>query len=534
MDFVTWLYIIILGIPLLLFIWHYILYPIFHYRKLDKELSKKNLKISELTKEHKDLLEEIVKLKEEIEILSLELKDTKSELQHYLSIQDDSALLNDSDKDGSSTNYQITSALDEEQLKIYDLMENSFDNLFITGGAGTGKSFLLNTFKKNTKKKAVILSPTGISALNVGGVTLHSFFGYNNIEHTDSLNLSDNTILSLKATDVIIIDEISMVRADKLDKINLILQKVWKNDEAFGGIQMIFFGDVFQLSPIAKSEELDLLKKYDTIFFFSSDAYKKANFRFCELTINHRQQSDKQYYDILNRIRSGTTTQEDIDTLNTRVFDKNEIPNRITALYPMRSTVKTHNEREYAKIPKSAKEYTYYASIEAKGNITESQLPVSFELKLKVGAIVMFVKNGPQWKNGTIGIVSKLSKNYVYVTIDGVEVEVFPEKFAEQEIIFDKYTQSITYRDKFRVYQYPLALAYAITIHKSQGKTFPRLSCDVSQSFSCGQVYVALSRCSSLKGLYLQRKIKLQDVNVNNDALDFYLKSKETDGSIII
>lgn len=423
--------------------------------------------------------------------------------------------------------------LDEEQKAAYLMMEKGDENFFITGKAGTGKSFLLRMFERGTKKNILKLAPTGIAALNIGGTTLHSIFGFNNLEKLDisdisqkSIMLSDEKQMVLKKADTIIIDEISMVRVDTFDKINKILQIVNNTDRLFGGKQVILFGDVFQLPPIAsKDEERFLKEKYGSMYFFDSQAYKDGKFAFIELKTNHRQEGDEIFFEILNRIREGKLLEQDFDLINKRVVNDTDTLRRIVRLYPRRQEAEAVNNSELEKIP--AKEYSYRAVIEINKNnqsvSVENYFQAMSTLKLKLGALVMITKNDPQkrWVNGTLGIVSKISADKIFLTINGQEYEMTPEPFEQREAIYKD--GKIEYDVVLRISQYPLMLAYAITIHKSQGSTYKSIVCDPYDCFAPGQAYVALSRCESLGGLNLIRALTLNRVKVDSRVKDFYL-----------
>ena len=428
--------------------------------------------------------------------------------------------------------------LDPEQQQACEYMRNTKENIFITGKAGTGKSFLLDAFTGTTSKKFIVLAPTGIAALNVKGVTLHSAFGYDNLVNLALEDITDKTIklksekrLVLQQVETIIIDEISMVRADIFDKIDRILQVINRNDLPFGGKQILAFGDLFQLPPITKGEEWLYLKgKYGGSYFYLSHAYKNGNFKFIELTINHRQNSDKKFFEILNRVREGKTTSEDISTLNTRVITDESINNRITTLFPTKASAEEVNRQHLMELP--SKEYTYQARITKnkypdKTKNMEAVFPITSTLRLKNGALVMMVANDPghRWVNGTLGIIHELKDDCIYVSINKKTYEVPLAEFKEQEI---KYINGkLTYEDVFCVSQFPLVLAYAITIHKSQGQTYQHIVCDIDNCFTSGQAYVALSRCASLEGLYLKSQVTQKNIQVDHDVLDFYLSQKE-------
>ena len=423
--------------------------------------------------------------------------------------------------------------LDDEQKTAFLQMENTNNNFFITGRAGTGKSFLLRMFEKGTKKKVLKLAPTGVSALNVGGATLHSVFGFNNLENLSVDEIDESTItmssqksLVLREVDTIIIDEISMVRADTFDKIDKILKITNNSSKLFGGKQILIFGDVFQLPPIASSsEEKCLREKYESIFFFDSDAYRNGGFIFVELKTNHRQEGDSDYFSILNHIREGIFTTKDFQMINSRVVKNSDELRRIVRLYSKRQDADRVNNEELKKIP--AKEYSFLAKVETNkyGNpniMVETYFQAATLLKLKKGALVMLTKNDPnkRWVNGTLGIVSNINDNGVYVTINDIEYEIKQECFELREAIYRD--SKIKYDVVLSVVQYPLMLAYAITIHKSQGSTYKRIVCDPHDCFASGQAYVALSRCESLKGLHLLEPLTSDKVKVDNHVKSFY------------
>lgn len=418
--------------------------------------------------------------------------------------------------------------LDEQQQKAYEWMEKSKENIFISGKAGTGKSFLLKLFTKGTKKRHLIVAPTGIAALNVGGVTIHSAFGYDNLMLGNELTyikLKKEKMDVLKFIDALIIDEVSMVRADMLDKIDYILKRICGNNKLFGGKQIIAFGDLFQLPPIVNGNELKFLKdKYDDIYFFNAEAYKNGQFKYIELTINHRQNGDNAFFEILNKIRIGQVGFQEINLLNNR-YTNGEDLRRVLKLFPKKENVEYINSMELSKIP--AKEYQYEADVEFASNsdltkVIENTFPISTTLLLKVGALVMMVKNdiNQRWVNGTLGIVSYLDQNKIKVTIDSKEYDVQRESFENKEARY--IDGKIEYITVLRVKQFPIVLAYAITIHKSQGMTYKTIACDLKHTFESGQSYVALSRCSSLDGLHLLSKITGQEIKVSPVIKSFY------------
>jgi ATP-dependent exoDNAse (exonuclease V) alpha subunit len=428
--------------------------------------------------------------------------------------------------------------LDAEQSRAYQLLEGTNNNFFITGKAGTGKSFLLRLFTKGTSKRVLKVAPTGIAALNIDGATIHRTFGYFNLEHltvdelnSNNLRLAPGARAVLKNVNAIIIDEISMVRADVFQKIDKILKIVNKTEDPFGGKQIIVFGDLFQLPPIAKKSEIEyLMDKYGGIYFFNSDAYKEGQFRFIELCINHRQEGDDAYFEILNRIREGECRQQDIDIINQRVIEDPDDLRRIIRLYPKRSVADNVNRAELARIP--AKEYVYNYSIKVNATgdeniILENFFQAASTLHLKVGALIVMTRNDKEnrWVNGTLGIVSKLDEKYVEITINGRPYKVIPENWEIKEARYQD--GNIVYSTIFSAVQYPILLAYAMTIHKSQGMTYKKIACDPSDCFATGQAYVALSRCASLDGLHLIKAFNEADIRVDATIQKFYAEAKE-------
>lgn len=514
-----------------------------------KELANENSKLTAINEELRKKLEFYTEIDSDSKLLNYnedreedsELKQKVAEEIHDIFAEpfDAEAVLSGTTKNKSKTNL---STLDAEQQQAIRLMEKTDNNIFITGKAGTGKSFLLNSFVDNTSKKVLKLAPTGIAALNIEGVTLHSALGFNNLENLDISEISRSTIklsrekqMLLKELDTVIIDEMSMVRADTFDKINKILQIINNNVLPFGGKQVILFGDLFQLPPIAKKAEHDYLEdRYGGIFFFCSEAYKDNKFNFIELTTNHRQKSDNAYFEILNRVREGKVTSEDIDTLNSRKIQDVDTLRRTLQLFPTKSQADSVNSNELRKIENQ--EFSYPAKIilnELHDQIPniENIFPISKDLRLKRGALVMIVVNdkGKRFANGTLGIVKYLEKDKIVVTINSVDYDFSRCEFSERQAIYEK--GKIKYKEIFKVEQFPVVLAYAITVHKSQGMTYQRIACDVSRCFAAGQAYVALSRCRSLEGLFLEKEISSSAITVDSKVQKFYAKQLEVANS---
>lgn len=482
-------------------------------------------------------LQTFLKEKEQqITDLIAEKDSLQKKLDNLKNIEADSLKMNAPSNDDAGD----LSELDREQLNALNLMESSKKNVFITGKAGTGKSFLLRAFYSTTAKNVLKLAPTGIAALNVNGATIHSAFGYDNLEKISleelnprTLKLNSSKRILLKSIDTLIIDEISMVRVDIFEKIEWILRIANGNDRPFGGKQIILFGDLFQLPPVAKHPiNIELQKRYGGIHFFYSKAYHYGNFKFIELTINHRQKKDHEFFNLLNRIRGGTSSTEDITLLNSRyVQDSDSLSRTVLSLFPTKQAAEEKNKLELGKIDEP--EFCYTARIVDEGPNTfpakvDGLFPITYNLCLKVGAAIMMVTNDPDkhWVNGTLGIVKSLSEDRIIVTIDGIQYEVYKSKFTLQEATL--VNGKIIYVDTLSVIQYPLVLAYAITIHKSQGMTYESIACDINNCFAPGQAYVALSRCSSMDGLYLTSPVHPHSIQVDKSVVDFYRKQKTT------
>lgn len=505
---------------------------------LTKEKTVLQKQINSLASNNLELRTKISKDTQEISHLQRALSDSERKLAFYTDIESASGDLNAP----SSPTYEELEAqngnvlLDSEQAAVCSEIETTNSNFFITGKAGTGKSFLLSALKKRTTKSHIVLAPTGIAALNVGGATLHSTFGYYNLVNLDvdeisieNIRLKSEKRIVLRHVSTIIIDEISMVRADTFEKIDRILKAINNNDRPFGGKQIVLFGDLFQLPPIAQAKEREyLLDRYGGLHFFCAHAYQQANFHFRELTINHRQKEDSAYFETLNRVRDGSVTAKDIETLNARVVQDRSVYDRFTTLLPTKAEVDKTNQYHISQLP--SKEYTYHATIihdkyPNKQHTLEALFPITDTLRLKHGALVMMVANDPErrWVNGSLGIVENLSSKGISISINKNTYEIHPVEFSEQEVTFQN--GKLIYEDVLTVVQYPVVPAYAITIHKSQGQTYKNIVCDIDRCFADGQAYVALSRCSSLEGLHLVREINSASIRVDKNVLNFYHNS---------
>ena len=410
--------------------------------------------------------------------------------------------------------------LSAEQSYLLKMMEETNSHLFITGKAGAGKSVLLRAFQESTKKKIVVTAPTGIAALNVGGQTIHSLFRLPfGLHEKGKLWENPKACTLLRRLDAIIIDEISMVRADILDAIDARLKEAKKNNLPFGGVQIIMFGDVYQLPPVVEN---GLVKYFEKVhggsFFFNALVWKETDFKIFELTQVFRQK-DPIFKDILNAVRNGSFTDEQIEQLNKRFGAPIPTDETIT-LAPTNNLVTTINQRQLAQLPGEAKVYRALVT----GNIKESSFPTEEILELKKGAQIVFVKNDKdkRWINGTVGKIEGLHDNYIEVMVSGVVYKLERETWEEVVYKYDEKEGKVTSEVTSSFTQYPIRLAWAMTIHKSQGQTYEKCVIDLKTgTFAHGQMYVALSRCTSLEGLYLKNPVKRSHIIVDVKVAQF-------------
>lgn len=409
-----------------------------------------------------------------------------------------------------------------------DAIEKEGKNLFITGRAGTGKSTLLQLFRNTTKKKVVVVAPTGVAALNVKGQTIHSFFGFppRPLSKKDIKKRRNRSLY--KKMEVLVIDEISMVRADLLDNIDYFLRINRENHLPFGGVQVVFFGDLFQLPPIVATEIEAMLfqLQYESPYFFSALVLQEQVLEMIELRKVYRQES-RYFLRLLEAIRLNQIDYEDLEDLNQRHLPNFRSEDFYITLSARNATVDHINTKELGQIP--LPEQIYHASI--KGNFKPNLFPTEAALKLKLTAQVMFIRNDPkkQFVNGTIGKITKLEDNLITVLVEeqaGQRKYIEVER-AEWEIV--KYVESKEDPNKIDTevigsfQQFPLKLAWAITIHKSQGKTFDKVIIDLGRgAFEHGQTYVALSRCRTLEGIVLKQPIRQRDILTDDRVVEFY------------
>jgi len=432
---------------------------------------------------------------------------------------------------------------------VSGFVSNTDTHIFLTGKAGTGKTTFLRNLRTITHKRFIVVAPTGVAAINAGGVTIHSFFqlpfgpqlpetakpqwpGRQDDPKTSAARfqkLNRTKIDIIRSLDLLVIDEISMVRADLLDAVDSVLRRYRSRSLPFGGVQLLMIGDLRQLAPVAKEEEWQMLRPfYDSVYFFSSRALQQCNYVRIELTHVYRQ-SDEKFINLLNKIRDNRLDMDAVEMLNSRHIRNFEVPEDQGYI-----TLATHNAqadainlRKLNALPGKLKKFT--AKVE--GDFPEYSFPTSQILELKPGAQVMFVKNDPdpskRFFNGKIGkLVSIEDKILTVVCADDEEIEVEPLEWQNCKYSMDEKTREITETVAGTFIQYPLRLAWAITIHKSQGLTFDKAVIDAGLAFAHGQVYVALSRCRTLEGLVLSSPINASAIK-NDDTVGSFIEQIE-------
>lgn len=419
-----------------------------------------------------------------------------------------------------------------DQYNAYQMIAHTHNSFFLTGKAGTGKTTFLKRICKEIPKNFLFLAPTGLAAVNLGGQTIHSFFGFKLgvLGPGETGILGSNKISLIRHIDTIIIDEVSMVRCDLIDAIDRTLRLYRKSSAPFGGIQMVFVGDMFQLEPVALQDERKILNDIyhtDKLYFYKSFAISRYDLPKIEFLRVYRQ-TDPLFIEILDHFRTGNVTMRDILCLNTRYVTTDTESDKLKITLTLNNKLaKSINDKKMQQL--DGKEFTYVAYCE--GDIRNLKEIVENELTLKVGSQVMFTRNDPfgKWVNGTLATVCSLSDHGITVTINdfqdtGLDYELDVDKVSWDvtEQVYDSESKSCSRKVVGRIVQYPLRPAWAITIHKSQGLTFDRVSIDLGTgSFACGQTYVALSRARSMEGIELVNRISTGANIVSKDVIEF-------------
>ncbi len=414
--------------------------------------------------------------------------------------------------------------------KALDLMEHTSESIFITGRAGTGKSTLLEHFRDTTEKSIVVLAPTGVAAVNVSGVTIHSFFHFKpdiTLTKARKLGSSARDPELYTTLDALVIDEISMVRADLLDCVDAFMRRVTKRDQPFGGKQVIFFGDLYQLPPVTTQNDAHIFQSllYDSPYFFGASVMEQLDLKLIELDTIYRQKDDE-FIRLLGNIRNNSVTEDDLLMLNARVNPDYLPPvdDMVIHLTTTNSMAEAYNAAMLSELRTASATFT----ATSEGSFPDKVQPALSELQLKVNAQVMLTHNDPagRYINGTMArVVALTAGDLEGVTVEletGEHIMVTPHTWEMFKFSYDQGKQRIESSIVGKYTQLPLMLAWAITIHKSQGKTFSRVVIDLGYgAFAHGQTYVALSRCVSLQGLVLMRPIAQNSIIMDKSVVDY-------------
>lgn len=421
-----------------------------------------------------------------------------------------------------------------EFQNVWNLIQHTHQSVFLTGKAGTGKSTFLKYICATTRKKYVVLAPTGIAAVNVGGQTLHSFFkipfrplladdpDFSPHQIRKTLRYTKEKVKLIRELNLIVIDEISMVRADIIDFVDKVLRNYSGNmREPFGGKQLLFVGDIFQLEPVVTRDMRQILQRdYRQFFFFNAHVFDALGLIPIELRKIYRQ-TNSDFVALLDRVRINRAGRDDLMRLNSRYNPQYRDEGFTITLATRRDTVNSINDEHMAAL--KTPEYVYEGEIE--GNFPENDLPTALQLVLKEGAQVIFIRNDKEgrWVNGTIGRVQRLSNLHVFVELeDGVVHQVEEETWENIQYSYDEKKQAVVENVLGSFRQFPIKPAWALTVHKSQGLTFNNVVIDFAGgAFTSGQTYVALSRCTSLEGITLLKPLSERDIIVNTTVVDF-------------
>lgn len=429
----------------------------------------------------------------------------------------------------------MTTEITEQFQRVLDFLASSTPQvLFVTGSAGTGKSTLIEVMRNELDKNLVVVAPTGVAALNIRGQTIHSLFQFPPGPQPRARRVNGNAREVLKQMDILVIDEISMVRADLLDSIDdaLRLNSDYP-DISFGGKTIVMIGDLFQLPPVVTSEDEQNLFRtyYESPYFFSAFALAESSINTITLTESFRQ-PDPVFFQILNNIRAGFDLEKSVDLLNKYVGEELGYEYSRLILTSVNTRAKRYNEKLLAELP--GKNWCFEAEIDGDWNDKDSQLPSPIHLNLKVDAQVMFTKNGPDWVNGSLGRIKSIDE-------DVIEVELLTSRDPQKIVFVERYSwERFRYRwdnERARVnaesvgmfIQFPFILAWAVTIHKAQGLTLDNVHIDLSAGmFAAGQLYVALSRCRSLDSISISRPLDVSDIKYDSVISSFYkIESKQ-------
>jgi len=422
--------------------------------------------------------------------------------------------------------------------RALNIIENSNNNVFITGKAGTGKSTLLDYFRSTTKKQIAVLAPTGVASINVRGQTIHSFFGFKpdiTIEKAKNLarKVKDKKLELYKRISAIVIDEVSMVRADLLDCVDAYLKTCLKNKLPFGGKQMILIGDLYQLPPVlGYREERAFLSKYESPYFFSAKIFDDLVLEFVELEKVYRQKDEK-FIKLLNAVRNRSVTDNDLAEFNKRLNVNFEpsLDDFYICLTPMNDSAREINEKKLKQL--NTKEHFYEGKIF--GDFDKNYLPTDKDLSVKIGSQIMLLNNDKhaRWVNGTVAKIVDVEENVgdygepaIIVELDNGSIEeILPYTWEIFHYDYDPNSRSLQTKVIGSFTQYPLKLAWAVTIHKSQGKTFDKVIIDMGRgAFAHGQTYVALSRCTCLEGIVLKKPIIKNHIFLDWRVIKFLTK----------
>ena len=420
------------------------------------------------------------------------------------------------------------SAFDDTLEDILELLEENTQHfIYLTGAAGTGKTTLIERVKDESLLKKMVVAPTGVAALNIGGSTINSAFriGFDTFPVIQE-SKDPRFKKLLKNLELLIIDEISMVRAPMLDAISETLQIHRNSSKPFGGIHVLACGDLFQLPPVVKeNEESAIFERYGSVYFFSADNFKAIEKPiFFELVSSFRQQDDKEFYNLLNNVRLGKNLESSINMINKTCHNPEFDTESSLIITSRKYRAEQINDEMLSRIDGP----TTAAKSKEQGELNENDLPAPRELRVKEDAKVMFIKNDPdgRWVNGTIGVVidcSDKNKKVIKVKVDKEVFKVKREEWNKVRYVYDEYNDEMEEEVVSSFKQFPLKLGWAVTIHKAQGLTLDSCSVDLGEgAFATGQAYVALSRCKTLDSLNLYRELKVQDALVDPDIQDFH------------